>query len=153
MPERTLTDVPEADVAFHKSLLEEEGFQVEVRPEGAGLFTLIGTDTARIHPTTSGTHTKDAACIPALVANGSSREAIVQAQQTASAALASFPHNGCAANLSALLAESGIDVPITLGAGALAGALKRRGWLRVSVGDQQPGDVGITFDNTPPPGA
>lgn len=67
-----------------------------------------------------------------------------------------WPHNGCAANLSALLKGAGIGVPTTLGAGSLATRLggkvdpkhpgKSRGWLHLSVGDQMAGDVGVTFD-------
>jgi hypothetical protein len=61
-----------------------------------------------------------------------------------------WPHNGCAANLSALLQAAGISVPWILGAGALAnklgGAFNSRGWVHVPVGAQQPCDVGVTFD-------
>jgi len=65
-----------------------------------------------------------------------------------------FPHNGCAATLSALLKLSGIDMPMFLGAGDLALYLeKKRGWSEISVGSQQAGDVGVTFDLTDPPGA
>lgn len=40
---RTITDIPQANLAFQKSLLESEGFQVEVRDQGNGLFTLIAS--------------------------------------------------------------------------------------------------------------
>jgi len=68
-----------------------------------------------------------------------------------------WPHNSCAANLSALLEAAGIGVPMILGAGALAnklgGAFNSRGWVHVPVGAQQPGDVGVTFDLGGNPGA
>jgi hypothetical protein len=40
---RVLTDVPQDQVPFQKSLLESDGFVVEVRPQENGLFKLIGT--------------------------------------------------------------------------------------------------------------
>ena len=68
-----------------------------------------------------------------------------------------WPHNGCAANLSTLLRQAGIDVPPTVGAGRLAyllgGRIGSRNWEHVPVGSQQPGDVGVTFDETPPEGS
>src|SRR5690242_3096708 len=67
-------------------------------------------------------------------------------------------HNACAATLSAFLNESGIDVPMTLGAGKLAMRLGgndrgSRHWKRIRVGEQWAGDVGVAFDKTPPAGA
>ena len=41
--QRILTDVPQDQVAFQKSLLESDDFVVEIREQGNGLFTLIGT--------------------------------------------------------------------------------------------------------------
>ncbi len=68
-----------------------------------------------------------------------------------------WPHSGCAANLSTLLRRAGIDVEATVGAGRLAhllgGAIGSRRWTHVAVGLQQPGDVGVTFDRGPPDGA
>jgi len=56
--------------------------------------------------------------------------------------------------LSALLRQAGIDVKMTPGAGNLASLVKARGWTKIAVGKQQPGDIGVTFDNDPtPPGA
>ena len=64
-----------------------------------------------------------------------------------------WPHNGCAANLSALLQAAGISVPMTLGAAALAnklgGAFNSRGWAHVPVGAQQAGDVGVALPDDP----
>jgi hypothetical protein len=40
---RTITDIPQANLAFQKSLLESEGFEVEVRDQGNGVFTLIAS--------------------------------------------------------------------------------------------------------------
>ena len=92
--------------------------------------------------------------ITQLITLASSDEDLAVAQHNAKKAWKKFPHNGCAANLSALLQMAGIDVPMILGAGHLAEGLKDRGWKEVSVGDQEPGDVGVTFDNEPSiPGA
>ncbi len=40
-----------------------------------------------------------------------------------------------------------------LGAGKLAKTIEGRGWARVSVGREQAGDIGVTFDQGLPPGA
>jgi hypothetical protein len=91
-----------------------------------------------------------------LVEIGSSPERLAEAQRIAAKALADagaapFPKNGCAATLSALLKLSGIDVPMTLGAGRLAhilgGQINSRRWDHIPIGDQQAGDVGVTFDD------
>jgi hypothetical protein len=96
----------------------------------------------------------DSTHIAKLLENGSDKDGIAAAQKTAKKAWPLFPHNGCAANLSALLQMSGITVPMTLGAGKLAYILeKQRGWRHVAVGSQKPGDVGVTFDNGGNPGA
>lgn len=95
----------------------------------------------------------DASCIAPLIAEGSSAAGLAAAAADARAAWAQYPHNGCAAHLSALLRHAGIDVPMTLGAGKLAHELEKRGWQRISVGGQLPGDVGVAFDTTPPEGA
>jgi len=147
---RTVPDITQANLAFEKALLESEGFSVEVRDQGSGLFTLVAT--MDVGPAVSDTG-KDGDHIQQLIANGSSASSLAQAQETAAAALPSFPHNGCAANLSALLIQSDIPVPMTLGAQALANVLKGRGWDRIDIGNQAPGDVGVTLDETPPPGA
>jgi hypothetical protein len=147
---QTLPDITPDNLAFQKALLEAEGFDVQVREQGDGRVTLVATMEIGDAATTTG---KDGDDVPTLIANGSSVESLAQAQQTARAALPGFPHNGCAANLSALLRQSGIPVPMTLGAGTLAGALKARGWQKIDVGSQTPGDVGVTLDNTEPPGA
>jgi hypothetical protein len=96
----------------------------------------------------------DVARIPGLIGRGGTEEGLKAAREEAEDALQIYPTNGCAAHLSALLRQSGVDVGMILGAGALARTIERRGWQRVRVGDQQPGDVGVTFDNDPtPPGA
>lgn len=95
----------------------------------------------------------DKAHVPQLIKNGRSQDGLAKAWKTAAKALPEFPHNGCAAHLSALLQESGIDVSMTLGAGNLARLLAKRGWERVEVHAQQAGDVGVTYDLDPePPG-
>jgi hypothetical protein len=92
--------------------------------------------------------------IAELIRRGSSEEGLREARQEAARALPDYPHNGCAVHLSALLRQSGIDVRMIAGAGNLAGAIERRGWDRIPVGGQRPGDVGVTFDRDPtPPGA
>ena len=56
----------------------------------------------------------------------------------------------CAATLSCFLNRAGVDVTPTLGAGRLAARLEKdRGWQRISVGWQLPGDVGVTIDADP----
>lgn len=100
--------------------------------------------------------------IQKLIELGSTEEGIAKAQVIAKkamqdAGLDDWPHNGCAANLSALLKLSGIDVPMTLGAGKLAsrlgGLFNSRGWIHVPKGGQQPGDIGVAYDTAPPAGS
>jgi hypothetical protein len=92
--------------------------------------------------------------ISTLIANASTASGIKRAQTRAKKAWPPFPHNGCAANLSALLQIAGMDVPMILGAGKLAFHLeKTRGWGVIDVGQQMPGDVGVTFDEGGNPGA
>ena len=56
-----------------------------------------------------------------------------------------WPHNGCAIMQSVLLRHAGLtDLPYTCMALDLVNALKNRGWNRIEVGDQQPGDIGTT---------
>lgn len=95
----------------------------------------------------------DKECIPKLIALGTDVNDLAKAQKIAKTAWPDFPHNGCAANLSALLQLAGIDVPMILGAGKLARTIEGRGWKRISVGSQQAGDIGVTFDQGLPPGA
>lgn len=106
-------------------------------------------------PTTlpSGSASGDAVLIPVLIANGSTAAGIAAARVEARPAVKGYPKNGCAAHLSALLRQSGIDVPMTVGAGKLATLIERRGWRRIEVGGQRPGDVGVAYDNGDPPGA
>lgn len=106
-----------------------------------------------IPKTVSVAPSNDSGFIADLVSIGSDPVKIKIAQQKAKEAWKYFPKNGCAANLSSLLQMSGINVPMILGAGNLAKELKKRGWTTVKFGDQKPGDVGVTFDFTEPPGA
>jgi hypothetical protein len=56
-----------------------------------------------------------------------------------------YPSDGCAITLSVLLQEAGIAVPDTYLAITLGSTLKKqRNWQVISVGQQQPGDVGST---------
>lgn len=92
--------------------------------------------------------------IPDLITQGSMKAGLKSARDTAKKAHKPYPANGCAAHLSALLQQAGIDVKMTLGAGQLAKRLELRGWSRVPVGQQRAGDVGVCFDFDPtPPGA
>lgn len=99
----------------------------------------------------------DADRVSNLIEIGSSKDGLAEAQKIAAKALKEvgevFPHNGCAATLSALLQLSGIKIPMILGAGKLAHTIESRGWSRVSGGKQQSGDVGVTFDEGGNPGA
>lgn len=61
--------------------------------------------------------------------------------------------NGCAATLSTMLRSAGVNLKIEGGAGKLVTQLKKRGWTMVPVGQQSPGDVGVTLDLTEPIGA
>jgi hypothetical protein len=61
----------------------------------------------------------DRDCVVKLTEIGSTAKGLREAQAIAKSAWPPFPHNGCAANLSALLQLAGIDVPMTLGAGNL----------------------------------
>lgn len=86
--------------------------------------------------------------IALLVQNGSSLPGIAQARADAKAKYVAFPKLGCAAYLSSLMSNSGINVRFTLGAGALADILRRqRGWKEIEVGKQKPGDVGVCYDH------
>jgi len=100
---------------------------------------------------TTSLHIADAVHVPELVRQGSTTAGLKAARTTAKAALPQYPTNGCAAHLSALLVQAGMDVPMTFGAGKLAQTLKDRGWTRIAVGSQAVGDVGVCFDNDPTP--
>ena len=101
--------------------------------------------------------------IAKLIELGASPEGLGEAQRVAAKALADadqppFPKNGCAATLSALLRNAGIDVPMTLGAGRLAHILGSplpgsRNWTHIPVSKQAAGDLGVTFDLGGNPGA
>lgn len=96
----------------------------------------------------------DAQHIDKLIALGSTEAGLAAARATAARALPGYPSNGCAAHLSALLQAAGVNVPMTLGAGNLAHRIRQRGWRRIDLGNQQPGDIGVTYDFDPtPPGA
>lgn len=100
---------------------------------------------------------KDALCIPTLIDLGSHSETIAEAHEKAAEYMKgtgyNFPTKACAATLSAFLQMSGIDIKTERGAGALASKLERRGWEVIAVGNQRPGDVGVTVDSKPPSGA
>jgi hypothetical protein len=89
--------------------------------------------------------------VPELLQQGSTEAGLEAARTTAKAALPQYPTNGCAAHLSALLQQAGMDVPLTFGAGKLAQRMADRGWTRIEVGSQAAGDIGVCFDNDPTP--
>lgn len=96
----------------------------------------------------------DAQHVEKLIELGSTKAGLAAARATAKDALSGYPTNGCAAHLSALLQAAGVKVRMELGAGNLAHLLKKRGWQRIEVDDQKPGDIGVTYDKDPtPPGA
>jgi len=91
----------------------------------------------------------DKECVPALIRLGSNVESLHRIQDIAARTMKAngygyTMHNACAATLSAFLQEAGIAVRTTLGAGRLARRLSQdRGWVRVDVGRQVAGDVGV----------
>ena len=96
----------------------------------------------------------DLAKIPDLITQGSTTAGLKAARLKAKQNWAGYPHNGCAYHLSALLQNAGIPIATEGSAGHLAKLIKQRGWQRIECGMQQPGDIGVTFDNDPtPPGA
>ena len=83
-----------------------------------------------------------------LIANGGDSHQIEMARVLAKTKYPSFPRLGCAAYLSCLFKNSGITIDFILEAGRLAHVLERvRGWQVIQVGSQQPGDVGVAFDD------
>jgi hypothetical protein len=60
-----------------------------------------------------------------------------------------YPSDGCAITLSVLLQSAGFGVPDTFQAIALAQLLEKRGWRRIVIGDQRPGDIGSTCGTAP----
>jgi len=57
------------------------------------------------------------------------------------------PTNGCATFASSIIQQSGVPIETIPGAQNLSNRLGRMGWQRIGVGDQQPGDVGVTEDH------
>jgi hypothetical protein len=94
--------------------------------------------------------TSDGQHIAALLALASDASQLVAAQHVAAARLLNYdgeiyPSDGCAITLSVLLQQAGIAVADTYRAFDLGELLKNgRGWQFISVGNQQPGDVGST---------
>ncbi len=129
---------------------------IDLEGDGAAdgfVSTAFLEDVAGAGPLKSGSAVPipDAVHVAELLRQGSSAEGLKKARLAAAASLPGYPTNGCAAHLSMLLRQSGIDVPVTWGAGKLAHLLAERHWTRISVGKQMPGDVGVTFDNDPTP--
>jgi hypothetical protein len=59
-----------------------------------------------------------------------------------------YPQDGCAITLSVLFQEAGVDVADTYMAIDMCRVLQSRGWTKITVGDQQRGDVGSTCGTT-----
>ena len=96
----------------------------------------------------------DKELIPKAISIATTPRLYAGVQKTAARALAEgaglkWPHDGCAANLSALLEAAGIAVPMILGAAALGnklgGPFNSRGWIQIPVGSQVAGDVGVAY--------
>jgi hypothetical protein len=90
--------------------------------------------------------------VPQLVQLGSTAQGVQQAQTQARKDMkdngyGSTLHNACAATLSEFMNLSGINVPVTLGAGNLARRVKGRGWNPVTIGNQRAGDVAVALND------
>jgi hypothetical protein len=90
----------------------------------------------------------DKQCIPKLIELGDDVESLHKIQDIAAKSMKAAGygytmHNACAATLSAFLNEAGIPIPTTLGAGRLAQRLAGRDWVKMPIGQQKPGDVGV----------
>jgi hypothetical protein len=90
-----------------------------------------------------------------LIALGSNPVTLDSAQKRAAAALLAYdgevyPQDGCAITLSTLLQDAGINVPAIFRAFDLGNLLlNTRSWQQISLGSQQPGDVGSTCGSAP----
>jgi hypothetical protein len=95
----------------------------------------------------------DKQCVPRLIQLGDDVESLHKVQDIAARSMKAAGygytlHNACAATLSAFINEAGITVVTTLGAGRLAKRLSdERDWERVSVGNQQAGDVCVALND------
>jgi hypothetical protein len=131
------------------SLVDLQGDDVADGYVGSGFLESTTLPPLEASSTVSGI--ADAVHIPELIHQGRTATGLEAARATAKEALPQYPTNGCAAHLSALLQQSGIDIPMTFGAGKLAQRISDRGWQRIAVGSQIAGDVGVCFDNDPTP--
>ena len=96
----------------------------------------------------------DADKIATLLTQANTPTGRTQARTLAKASWPPFPSNGCAAMLSSLLHYAGVQIQVTLGAGALAHLLHvKRLWKRVPVSDPRAGDVGVCYDEGGVPGS
>ena len=96
----------------------------------------------------------DSEHIAKLIALASEDETLQEAQHAAArkelrAVDLVYPRDACAITQSCLLQAAGIDVADTYGALALGLAMEKRGWQRIVVGKQQPGDLGSTCKSEP----
>jgi hypothetical protein len=112
-------------------------------------FTVIGgarflpNDTRAAAPgSTTGGSDRDR--IPALIEIAKDPNKLKQIYDEARPKVPGFPNNGCAITLSILLQKAGIGIRSETMAWELGKKLEARGWQRVSVGEQQAGDVGST---------
>lgn len=132
--------LPEGLPSFAQTLLETPIASAPASPAASPVVSAAATIL-------SGGTSADAARVPQLIEHGSTADGLKAARQEGARVLSIYPKNGCAVHLSALLQSAGIDVPMTAGAGKLAARIEARGWLRVPVRQQMPGDVGVCFDN------
>ena len=179
MPTGTFIDkhVPDEDLPLVVAGFQREGAVVTKIPETNGFWTVravfpdsaVAPESRRVEESSvtpagrertpgAGTAATASDNIARLVELGKDKGSIRRIQSIAQramqdAGLGSTLHNACAATLSAFLKEAGFDIPMTLGAERLATRLKDRGWKRIDLGEQQPGDVGVTRSITLPPGA
>lgn len=158
-----LADVPDDDG-------HDEPFGIDWRRVISGRFGgsdrsgQRGTNGSRRTNRTSGGRrggaTGDARYVPRLVSYAGDRAKCAEILDLAKNKMVAIYgrrtlRNACACTLSLFLQKSGMDVKLEYGAGNIARVLERdRGWTRVAVGNQRPGDVGVCYDWDPtPPGS
>lgn len=95
----------------------------------------------------------DAVLIRKLIEMGEDHYIVAELQAAAMLIMPDFPDNGCALFLTLFLNRAGIEIPLTKMTNRLVEGLERRGWTRIALGAQQPGNIGVTRDSTPPDGA
>lgn len=98
-------------------------------------------------------HGNDFEHVSDLIKLGQNNNSIIKVQALAAKTMKAlgvpglvYPKKSCAATLSHFLREAGINVPVTTGAQRLADRIRlNRKWLKIKVGNQKSGDVGVCF--------